>query len=597
MRIPVVWLMRVSLVVHALLLPASAMAGPMTILRVDQNAPGIVTDGASWSTAYIRLEAALSVASSGTEVRVADGIYRPDNGSGDRSAHFSIPDGVAVLGGFAGFGAPNPNHRDVNNLESVLEGDIGIPGHALDNAYHVVRFSGGGPGTVLSGFTVRNGHADGSAPDERGAGAVITLGAPLIESCKFSYNRAGTGGALYLSSGVTPLFVGCTFYANASTGNGGAVAGIGPQAVYQFCSFTNNTSDVSGGAAFEIFGSSRWENCTFTSNTAVIYGGAVYSTTSGVTFLDCLLSQNIQSNNVNVSFEGGGALHIDGGGVVLRRCEMRDNLAGDDGGALFAVNATVLLEQCRLLANWCGNYGGAIYSTQSGVELRSCVLNGNTATVNGGALYNNGGAPMLRRSTVVQNRAIGWGGGIQTSAATLQVDSSILYENLDTGGSVESSQIRLISGTVDARYSCVQGWTGIFGGIGNIPGPPLLVDRDGLDNLPGTADDDLRLQPTSPCINGGDPLMVPPAEVGDVTGAPRVQGCRVDMGAYEFVTGPPHTADLDASGFIDGHDARLFTGALLGTGPPAYQCVADLDIDGDVDFDDLDIFVGLCLGV
>jgi len=62
---------------------------------------------------------------------------------------------------------------------------------------------------------------------------------------------------------------------------------------------------------------------------------------------------------------------------------------------------------------------------------------------------------------------------------------------------------------------------------------PLFVDPLGPDGVAGTLDDDLRLSPGSPLINAGDPGFVVEPGATDIAGNPRLQGCRVDMGAYE----------------------------------------------------------------
>ena len=46
-------------------------------------------------------------------------------------------------------------------------------------------------------------------------------------------------------------------------------------------------------------------------------------------------------------------------------------------------------------------------------------------------------------------------------------------------------------------------------------------------------DDDLHLQPDSPCIDAGDNGSLPPGVTEDLDGAPRIINDTVDMGAYE----------------------------------------------------------------
>ncbi|MBN2134051.1 MAG: hypothetical protein JW741_31395 [Sedimentisphaerales bacterium] len=60
----------------AVLLGASGST-PARTIYVDHDAPG-PHEGLSWNTAYKHLQDALAGASAGDEIRVAQGLYRPD---------------------------------------------------------------------------------------------------------------------------------------------------------------------------------------------------------------------------------------------------------------------------------------------------------------------------------------------------------------------------------------------------------------------------------------------------------------------------------------------------------------------------------------
>jgi hypothetical protein len=77
------------------------------------------------------------------------------------------------------------------------------------------------------------------------------------------------------------------------------------------------------------------------------------------------------------------------------------------------------------------------------------------------------------------------------------VTNSILWGNSNWDGRYESAQLESFGGETTVSHSCVEGLD-TFAGNGNIAGPPLFADADGSDDLPGTADDDLRLLPGSP---------------------------------------------------------------------------------------------------
>ncbi|MHC4499697.1 MAG: hypothetical protein ACYS21_11360, partial [Planctomycetota bacterium] len=157
-------------VLLAVLLPVSA--GGATIY-VDASASGNGT-GTSWADAYNYLQDALTAASSGDEVWVAEGIYTPTQLADPcdaRSATFQLISGVALYGGFpSGVGDPNWNDRDLAANETILSGDIGTPVAVVDNCYHVVTTDHTDAATVLDGFTITAGNADGVGKEDWGGG-------------------------------------------------------------------------------------------------------------------------------------------------------------------------------------------------------------------------------------------------------------------------------------------------------------------------------------------------------------------------------------------------------------------------------------------
>ena len=96
------------------------------VLFVDDDA-ALGGDGIKWDTAYRFLQDALTDASGGgiSEVHVAQGVYQPDrdeanpDGTGDRAATFQLINGVALMGGYAGIGAKDPDARDIELFETI----------------------------------------------------------------------------------------------------------------------------------------------------------------------------------------------------------------------------------------------------------------------------------------------------------------------------------------------------------------------------------------------------------------------------------------------------------------------------------------------
>jgi len=208
------------------LVAAGGAQGAVSFVDDDAAAGG---NGQSWATAYKYLQDALAgVAGSGgtiTEIRVARGTYKPDQGTGktpgDRTATFQLINGVALKGGYAGLGAPDPNARDIAANVTTLSGDLaGNDGSNFanngENSNHVVTGSGTDATAVLDGVTVKAGNADGNWPNNAGGGMFNDSGSPTVTHCTFSGNSATGGGGMHNDSS-SPAVTTCTFSGNSAT--------------------------------------------------------------------------------------------------------------------------------------------------------------------------------------------------------------------------------------------------------------------------------------------------------------------------------------------------------------------------------------------
>jgi len=279
------------------------------------------------------------------------------------------------------------------------------------------------------------------------------------------------------------------------------------------------------------------------------------------------------------------------------------------GGGMYNAGGSPTVINCTFVGNYAAFAGGAMSNewgwngAGSSPVIVNCVFSGNRSDVLAGAIYNIGEFtadthPTLINCSLVGNTAQIIGG--LCSYGTYSVPTLVnclLWGNTDMNGSVESSQISCNEVSVD--YSCIQGLTGELGGTGNIGSAPSFVDADGPDDLPGTLDDDLRLNPSSAGIDAGDNASVPTATVTDLDGNPRIVDDpgmpdsgnapggepTVDMGAYEF-QGSTCFGDLNGDNQINLADL----GALLGHyGMTDGATYADGDLDGNgaVDLADL----------
>ncbi len=286
------------------------------IIYVDANAAG-ANDGTSWENAYKYLQDALMFAAAGDEIRVAQGVYRPDQSAyldgiieGDRRVSFQLKSGVSLRGGYAGFGSPDPNRRGVENFETILSGDLAgndAPGfiNRQENSYHVVLGELRQPypleDTLLDGFTVTGGNADGqSGYDGRGGGILINIDCALtVRNCTITGNRAEySGGGMHSigSGGCDSAIEDCRFVGNIAGVEGGGISLDGESIPYMTnCLFAGNLAGT-GGALYDADSYPRIINCTFTGNRALSECGGVRECGGGVQLRSCILWGNSDSS-------------------------------------------------------------------------------------------------------------------------------------------------------------------------------------------------------------------------------------------------------------------------------------------------------------
>jgi hypothetical protein len=254
---------------------------PITIY-VDDDAPPD-GDGLSWATAFKYLWDGLAVASYGDEVRVAQGTYKPDRnsrnpaGTGSRAATFQLPSGVAVYGGYAGLGEPNPDDRDIEAYQTILSGDLaGNDGPDFanngENSYHVANCSNTDTNTILNGLTITAGNAGSSSSIDDGGGVLIQAGNPVFNNCTFIGNIAqDNGGGMATYSGYPrPKMNNCMFIGNSAGNDGGGLGCGHSEPTLINCTFTGNSAAGDGGGicSFAFGAILSVKNCILWDNTA-----------------------------------------------------------------------------------------------------------------------------------------------------------------------------------------------------------------------------------------------------------------------------------------------------------------------------------------
>ncbi len=363
-----------AIMIAGSLAASSAGSASAAVLCVDANVIGGAGDGSSWDDAFggeTGVQSALTAATSGDQIWIADGMYVPTSGT-SRTASFVMKSGVALYGGFDG-GEVALEDRDPAVHIATLSGDLngndggGTPGN--DNSYHVVRAEGGAiaASSVLSGVHVSGGNANGGGdPNDRGGALFIQNGArPRVVDCVFENNRCTFGGGAGYVRNAGPTFVGCTF----TGGNGGAFGG-----------------------AFDIFSSGgtqsvRFESCRVFGNSAARAGGIEAFGNVNVTLINTVIGGNTTTG------QGGGMFVGSGAGAFLESSTIAENASTGDTGGVHLSGGSLTADNCIFADNT--DPSGAIPASQvnlSSATLRSCIVTGGWT---GGGSNNIDGDPEL----------------------------------------------------------------------------------------------------------------------------------------------------------------------------------------------------------
>lgn len=504
------------------------------ILYVSSRAqPG--GNGLSWETAFRYLQDALLAAGadySVTEVRVARGVYRPDQSesgavvAGDRAATFRLRSDLVVRGGFEGVRPQRViDHDDLTSplsdsaaasgpsepvpQRTILSGDLlgnDGPNFAIrgDNSRHVVTAEGTGPGTRLMDVTIEAGAGGfvASPADVSGAGIFLRGGSLRVANCVVRDNQAAYGGGIYVEGPAATLalqdsiITGNRAYAWKSSpmypvqfGMGGGLLAAGDcNVVAESTRFEANETHVSkgGGAAIAAGARARFDRAIFRSNKSHYYaadqrsrGGGVYVDNADAVFVDCLFADN----------------------------------ESDSGAAAASWQATLDLFNCRFVGNQTSALGtcGGLYTYQSTTRVVNGLFTGNRAYFTA-AMYFFGGVNEITNTTVVNNvSSYGTGGVFAHTSGQFLFENCMLWNNFRGTAHGEDAQVGRDMNAVVLSFdhSLVEGWSGVWGGVGNFSAEPLFVDASGPDGIAGTLDDDLRLQTGSPCIDAGNNAALP----------------------------------------------------------------------------------------
>ncbi len=233
-------------------------------------------NGSSWDNAEDKVGDAITAATDGTEVWVAQGVYQE---------RITLKSGVAVYGGFT----PTDTYREQRNWsanQTVLDGN---------QAGSVVTVpSGATSGTTIDGFTIRNGSASyGAGIYSYYSNASATIANNIIRANNSSYS----GGGLY-ANGSTLTIVGNVFVGNSASSGGGIYYSNSSGQVVKLANNTIIGNAASDGGGIYLYYSSADLSL---SNNIIAFntGGGIYKYSGSPVFT----KNDIYGNNANGKYE------------------------------------------------------------------------------------------------------------------------------------------------------------------------------------------------------------------------------------------------------------------------------------------------------
>ncbi|PZU17018.1 MAG: hypothetical protein DI589_26630, partial [Shinella sp.] len=362
-----------------------------TIRYVKEGGAG-TKDGTSWSNASDDLQLMINQSASSNQIWVAAGTYKPNRPANNlntisvnnRENAFVLKDGVQLYGGFTG-SETSLVQRNYEVNKSILSGDLGTINNTSDDAYHVIISANVGNQTLLDGFTITKGNANGlqtskitvngySFGQARGGGMCNGSSSATITNCTFTENTGTYAGAMY--NEASPVSISnSNFSANQAAGNCGGIMNISSNAVIINSSFTKNTGTW-GGALLNDRSAATISGCTFIENAAGNRGGAIHNENSDSKIYTSLFFKNTATTL------GGGAVWHNLGNMSIINCTMYGNISNNSsyGGGINASSGRILLYNSLLWDNKSAQNTGrdGQYTGLSYITFRNNLITGYT---------------------------------------------------------------------------------------------------------------------------------------------------------------------------------------------------------------------------
>lgn len=279
-------------------------------------------DGEGWLSAYDNLQSALDVAEDGDQIWIASGTYKPSTSDlksdedlleylelfepellsqfksnqdpseilkDDQTLFtFRLNKNISIYGGFFG-NETDIDQRDIETYTTILSGEIGTPS-TTDNCKNVVTAYSSS--IILDGLTLS--HASSNA-----SGAALRTSTLIshIENCRFTENYSSAIRS-YVNSEFT--ISNSKIIENSSIGLGGGI--LSASSIYNI-----KNSEISYNAGGQ--------------------GGAIWAYESNINLTNCLLTNNITTDN-------GAAIYNNNSNIIIDLCTFAENYNNTEGSGI-----------------------------------------------------------------------------------------------------------------------------------------------------------------------------------------------------------------------------------------------------------------------
>lgn len=556
-----------------------AIAGQPRVLYVNKNATGQNT-GLSWQDALTDLQAAFNLCSD--TIKVAKGSYPIS--STDSTAYYQLSNNRVVIGGYSG--QPGDNIFNPTMNPTVLEGKINST--VMGPTVIMSRYNDST--SRLIGFEVANTFKSNNTLEVYISPVKIGFnGNPYFSHLKIDCSKNKANHLLIIQGNSRPVFEKTVFYNRytpvyAETYIRAITVRGNSRPVFKNC-YTGKDTTVApsgnAGAQFIITDSKpSFDSCMF----YVAAGNAVSGTNSSILIENTIFrsgengsifGSNSQIQVRNSCFYDTTTINLpyvrtirteENSNSVFENCRFIKS-SDVNGEFIFDTRKSRILLDRTMIAR----KGITVFYAESGdITLKNCIsftYADSTRTRQGGRFIyaRQQSSAKIINSTIIQPTA--------NEQLTIQCDTVKFYNSISWrygyGGtnSISSSDINTLNNNnplvCDIRNSMLYrqiNTTMTNSTSGVDPKLTSLPDPFGKDSLGATKDDGISLCDCSYALNRGDNSLN--SNATDITGAERIAGGTIDIGAYELDVAPAQSRTLYVrKNASPGGDGRSWTTA------------------------------------